>query len=289
MLEVGTVAGWMQEWYPPATAEAWDRVGLISGSRTTPVTRVLLAVDPVEAVGEQARALGAQMVITHHPLYLRGTSFVSEDDAKGRLIAGLIRSNIALLNAHTNADVARGGVAQALADLVGIVETVPMVPVADDPTVGLGRIGRLPSPMRLGDFADVVASALPAGPNGILVGGDPDRLVTSVAVSGGSGDSFLALAGDLGADAYVTADLRHHPASEHLEEGGPALICGSHWATEWSWLPVLARQLVDRAAAEGEQLEVVVSQICTEPWFEHLATTGSTQDLVTMPNEGAPA
>ena len=289
MLDVGTIAQWMLEWYPPTTAESWDRVGLIAGSRATPVTRVLLAIDPVEVVAEQAVQLGAQMIITHHPLYLRGTSFVSEDDAKGRVVSGLIRTNTALLNAHTNADVASSGVGQALADLVGVADTVPMVPSSDDPSIGLGRIGSLSSPMRMRDFAIVVAGALPAGPNGILVGGDPDRMVSTVAVSGGSGDSFLELAGDLGADVYVTADLRHHPASEHLEDGGPALICGSHWATEWPWLPVLAGALEERAAAQGEQLEVVVSQICTEPWFEHLTTTGSTADLATVPSEGTRA
>ncbi len=273
MLSVGDVVSWMDTQYPPSGAEEWDRVGLIAGSRASDVTKVLLAVDPVEVVARQALDIGAQMIITHHPLYLRGTSFVSDDDAKGRLVSTLIRSGIALYNAHTNADVAHDGVAQALSDLFGLRGAVPMVP-HDDPTVGLGRIGELETPMPLSQFARVVAARLPKGPTGVLVGGDPNRMVRRVAVSGGSGDSFLGLAGSLGADAYVTADLRHHPASEHLEDGGPALICGSHWATEWPWLPVLAPRLVQMAAERGQELEVVVSDLVTEPWFEHLPTQG---------------
>lgn len=273
MLSVGDVVSWMDTQYPPAEAEGWDRVGLIAGSRAAPVTKVLLAVDPVEVVGRQALDIGAQMIITHHPLYLRGTSFVSEDDAKGRLVSTLIRSGIALYNAHTNADVAHDGVAQALSDLFGLRGAVPMVP-KDDPSVGLGRIGELETPVPLPEFARLVARRLPKGPTGVLVGGDPSRVIRRVAVSGGSGDSFLELAGALGADAYVTADLRHHPASEHLEDGGPALICGSHWATEWPWLPVLAPRLVQMAAERGQELEVVVSDLVTEPWFEHLPTQG---------------
>lgn len=276
MLNVGTIVAWMEEWYPPDRCESWDSVGLIAGSRTKSVSKIVLAVDPVSAVLAQAQAEDADMVITHHPLYLGGTSSVSEDDAKGRLLSGLIRSDIALYNAHTNADAAPDGVAGALADLLGLVSSVPMRPTLGDPMWGLGRVGALSEETTLGEYAQLVASRLPAGPTGVLVAGQSDRPISTVAVSGGSGDGFLDLAAHLGADVYVTADLRHHPASEHVESGGPALICGSHWATEWPWLPVLARKLTGRAAHQGEALEVVVSSICTEPWAEHLPTRGAT-------------
>ncbi len=282
MTTVGDIVGWMDAWYPPGQADSWDRVGLILGSRTAPVKRVLLAVDPVQAVADQAVALGADLVITHHPLYLRGASFISEDDPKGRLVTQLIRANIALFNAHTNADVAHPGVAQALADLIGLQDAVPMKPrpSADvtGPVLGHGRIGTLPKPLSLEQFARHVAGVLPAGPNGLLVGGHLQRQISRVAVSGGSGDSFLDLATDLGADAFLTADLRHHPASEHLENpDAPALLSGSHWATEWPWLPVLADQIRAQAQMRGVSLEVFVSRQVTEPWAQHLPTEGSTE------------
>lgn len=275
-LTTGDVIGWMEQWYPPDTAASWDRVGFILGSRQTPVKKILLAVDPVDTVAKEALAQGANLVITHHPLYLRGTSFLSEDDAKGRLVSDLIRGNIGLYNAHTNADVAHDGVAQALADLVGLENQVPMEVVGDEGT-GYGRLGDLPSPVTLEEFGQHVANRLPAGPNGLLVSGDLNRRIERVAVSGGSGDSFLDLATQLGVDAFLTADLRHHPASEHMEDGGPALLCGSHWATEWPWLPVLAGRLRRHAEDSGHTLEVVVSTTVTEPWSAHFETKGNTK------------
>ena len=274
VLTTGEVLDWMQQWYPPSGAADWDRVGLVLGSRASQVRRILLAVDPVDVVAKQALATESDLVITHHPLYLRGTSFLSEEDAKGRLVADLVRGGIGLFTAHTNADVAHDGVAQALADLLELQDLEPME-AAPDGVTGYGRIGNLREPMSLEQFAQQVAAALPAGPNGLLVGGDLDRRVERVAVSGGSGDSFLNLVSTLGVDAFVTADLRHHPASEHLEDGGPALLCGSHWATEWPWLPVLARRLEKTARAQGYPLEVIVSTAVTEPWTAHFQTTGT--------------
>ncbi len=274
-LTVGDVLAWMDEWYPPQTAADWDRVGLIVGSRKAPVRRILLAVDPVEQTVDQATDLGVDLMITHHPLYLRGTSFVSEDDAKGRLVTRLIRSGVALFNAHTNADVAHDGVAQALAELLDLLDCEAME-VTGDEGIGYGRVGLLSDTKTLREFADFVASRLPAGPTGLLVGGDLDRIVERVAVSGGSGDSFLGLVAELGVDAYVTADLRHHPASEHLEDEGPALLCGSHWATEWPWLPLLKQRLLDESSYAGHKLDVIVSDTVTEPWSAHFQTEGST-------------
>ena len=99
-----------------------------------------------------------------------------------------------------------------------------------------------------------VASALPDSAPGLLVGGDLDATVETVAVSGGAGDSLLDTARDAGADVLLTADLRHHPASEHLEAGRPYLLCGTHWATEWVGLPPLAARLERAASAGGRRL-----------------------------------
>ena len=269
---VGEIISYMEERYPPETAESWDKVGLIVGGRNDEAARVLLAVDPVPEVVAQAVDGGYDLLITHHPLYLRGTSYVSDDDAKGRMVRDLIRAGVGLYAAHTNGDVNRGGVADALAELFGLEQTRPLVP-GEEQGVGLGRIGTV-RPQKLSEFARLVADRLPAGPAGVYVGGDLDRVISVVAVSGGSGDSFLDTVGELGADVYVTADLRHHPSSEHLMNRGPALICGSHWATEWPWLPHLARQLEETFA---DRIDVDVSTLVTEPWSLHLPTKGLCQ------------
>ena len=273
---MGDIVTRMNTWYPPERAEAWDRVGLILGDPRRRAGKVLLALDPVADTVEEALDEKADMMLVHHPLYLRGTSFLPESDPKGRLVAKLIRSGIALFAAHTNADCSHGGTGDALAALVGIRDAVPLVESGRDEEgrpYGHGRIGAI-TPARLGDFADLVASRLPAGPTGLFSSGDEDALIARVAVCPGAGDSFLETARASGADAVLTADLRHHPASEHREGGAPALLCASHWATESVWLPRLAERLRAGAQEADVDLDVKVSTIATEPWTSHRPTLG---------------
>ncbi|NQE86867.1 Nif3-like dinuclear metal center hexameric protein [Nocardia terpenica] len=336
--------------YPPRLAESWDSVGLVCGDPKDGVSRVLFAVDATAAVVDEAIEWGAQALVVHHPLLLRGVDTVAASTPKGALVHRLIRSGCALFTAHTNADSADPGVSDALAQALGLTVTGPLepkptapvdewsvwVPVAHadpmraaliaagasarscacggwreaptaepareqqerleltappaartavltalrtahpdpDPAfhvteraalpsgLGLGRIGELPEPESLRAFTTRVQAALPATAWGVRAAGDPDRVIRRVAVCGGAGDSFLATVSRLGVDAYVTADLRHHPADEHLRAGGPALIDAAHWATEFPWCDQ-ARDLV-RAALPG--LQTRVSAIRTDPW-----------------------
>ncbi|MDX3108768.1 Nif3-like dinuclear metal center hexameric protein [Nonomuraea angiospora] len=249
--------------YPPARAESWDAVGLVCGDPAREVRRVLFAVDPVAAVAEEALEWGADLIVTHHPLYLRGTTSVAATTPKGRLIHTLIKNDISLYTAHTNADVANPGVSDALARAVGLVgDLVPLQPFPDDPWRGLGRIGELASEMTLGEFAAQAAKGLPRTSGGIRVAGDLTRPVTRVAVSGGAGDSLLDTAKAAGVEVFLTADLRHHPASEFVESGGPALIDAAHWATEWPWLDSAASIL----HSSGVTVETRVSATVTDAW-----------------------
>jgi hypothetical protein len=127
---------------------------------------------------------------------------------------------------------------------------------------GTGRIGDV-EPTTLRTFAERVAAALPATAHGVRVAGDPDHVVHRVALCGGAGDFLLDAVRATDADVYVTSDLRHHPASEFREHGGPALVDVAHWAAEWTWLPVLRQRLVD---ALGDTVDVRVSTLVTDPW-----------------------
>jgi putative NIF3 family GTP cyclohydrolase 1 type 2 len=118
--------------------------------------------------------------------------------------------------------------------------------------------------MILADLTALAARTLPPTAAGVRAAGEPDRLIRSVAVCGGAGDSFLGEAAAAGVDAYLTADLRHHPASEHLAAGGPALIDVAHWASERPWLDDVAGWL--RAQFP---VETVVSDLDTDPWTVH--------------------
>jgi hypothetical protein len=127
---------------------------------------------------------------------------------------------------------------------------------------GTGRIGDV-AETTLGAFAQHVAEVLPSTAHGVRVAGDPGRVVRRVAVCGGAGDFLLDEVLRSDADVYVTSDLRHHPASEFLEKGGPALVDVAHWAAEWTWLPVVARKV---AEALGDTVGTRVSTTCTDPW-----------------------
>ena len=142
-----------------------------------------------------------------------------------------------------------------------------VVELADPGTAatGSGRIGTVEE-TTLEGFARKVAGALPATAHGVRVGGDPTRVVRRVAVCGGAGDFLLDAVRRTDADVYVTSDLRHHPASEFLEQGGPALVDVAHWAAEWTWLPVVAAKVTD---ALGDTVETRVSTLCTDPWTSH--------------------
>ncbi len=135
-----------------------------------------------------------------------------------------------------------------------------------DDNRGHGRLGRLPSPLTLRDFADEVLKALPETAVGARISGDLDERVQTVALAGGAGDFLLDAVKASEADVYVTSDLRHHPASEFREHGGPALIDVPHWAAEWSWLPVAQRAIADALARKGHETSSTVSRICTDPW-----------------------
>ncbi|MEU8169545.1 Nif3-like dinuclear metal center hexameric protein [Micromonospora sp. NPDC049004] len=257
--------------YPPSWAEEWDRVGLVLGEPTAPVRRVLCVVDVVPETVAEALAVGADMIVAHHPLLLRGVSSVAATTVKGRIVHQLIRAGVALYAAHTNADVASPGVSDALAARFGLTGLRPLQrpatgSAAEGDDRGIGRIGELPRPMTLAELTRHAAAVLPVTAWGVRAAGDPGRMVRTLAVSGGSGDSFLGAATAAGVDAYLTSDLRHHPASEHLAADGPALIDAAHWATERPWLDDLAALL-----REAPGVETLVSDLDTDPWTVHAA------------------
>lgn len=142
---------------------------------------------------------------------------------------------------------------------------------------GIGRVGRLATPTTLREFAMLVAEALPATAQGVRVAGEPTATVERVAVCGGSGDSLIDAARAAGADAFVTADLRHHPTSEAREEAGeepPYLIDVAHWSSEWPWLAGVANRLEGLLEAAGTPIEVRVCARSTDPWTFRVPSPG---------------
>ncbi len=376
---VADVVAVLESLYPPGWADSADPVGLTVGDPAAGVRRILLAVDPVQAVVDEAVERGADLLVAHHPLLFRAVHTVAADRPKGRVVHDLIRRQMALFVAHTNADVAPGGVSESLACALGLMDLRPLVPVdanldkvvsfvphdavgkvvdalseagagslgeydrcaflatgdgtfrpgpAANPTIGSpglievvgetrvemvlprhrrqavvaalrlahpyeepafdvyemvvpaaglghGRVGRLPEPLSLREFARRVAARLPPTAAGVRVAGDLRRRIEQVAVLAGAGDSLLDDARRTGVDVYVTSDLRHHPASEFAEYvEGPALVDVPHWAAEWTWLPTAARRLAELLEQQGFDAEIEVSRMATDPWSHHEPSPG---------------
>jgi len=265
-LTLGEVLEVVERLYPPSTAQSWDRVGLVTGDLQQPVRRVHLAVFPTLAVIEEARELGADLLLTHHPLLLRGVHSVATTTAKGAGVTHLVVGDIALYVAHTNADVAADGVCEALAQACGLTTSAPLTLAEDQP---LGRVGDLEAALGLRTFVERLATRLPAAATGIRVAGPPDAVVRRVAVLGGAGDDLFDAVRASGADVYVTADLRHHPALEAREEargGPPYLVDAGHWASEQVWLAVAERALRAGLGGPATRVETHISTVRTDPW-----------------------
>lgn len=260
--------------YPLSWAEPWDRSGLVLGDRDAPVQRVLLAVDPTCAVAAEAAADGADLLVTHHPLLLRGASFLPVDTGKGGVATTLLRGGVGLWCGHTNVDRSSRGTVGAWIRALDLHEVTALASPGDgeqaahgSTAVGLGAVGTLPQPLTVRTLAEQVAGLTPRTAQGVRYTGDPDRPVTRLAVCPGAGDSELDAATASGVDVYITSDLRHHPALEHVESRAdpravPALIDLAHEASEALWLP-LARDLLLEALPT---LEVRISTLRTDPW-----------------------
>ena len=270
--------------WPFHLQEDWDASGLVTGRAHQPIQHIHFAVDPVAAVVDEAVSEGADLLLTHHPLLLRGVTSVAAHTFKGRAIHDLIENRCALLCCHTNADSARRGVSDALLAACGVSpdDARPLVPHDSDPTVGLGRVGTLSVPVTLRELTERLARRIPPTAQGLRVAGDPERPVSTVAVCGGSGDSIFDEVRAHGADVYVTADLRHHPASEAREAalgpggpGTPALIDAAHSASEALWLPWAAEDLQRELGRRGFAVVTSVSSLPTDPWDFRVDTPGT--------------
>lgn len=249
--------------WPATGAESWDTPGIVSGDSRSLVNRVVFMVDVTQESVADAVEWGADLIVAHHPLLMRGVTSVAEDHYKGALVAGLIRANCALVSVHTNGDSVSTGTSVVLARTIGVE---PRATITTNATGGgIGIVGDT-APVSLGEFARRIAAALPQTAGGVRVSGEFLQTVSSVSLCAGAGDSLLSEPAVSQTDVYVTSDLRHHPASEFREQAvrgaNTALIDISHWAAEWLWLDTAAREL----GALMPSLEISVSEIRTDPW-----------------------
>lgn len=211
---VQTILELLQQKAPLELAEEWDNVGLLVGDRTAEVTAVVVALDVTDAVLDRAMEVGAQLIVTHHPVIFDPLKTVTADT----LVYRLVKAGMSVISMHTNADKAAGGVNDCLCEKLGLSD----VEIAPD---GLTRIGKLPASMTADVFASYVSQCLDTAVR-VKAGSD---MIRTVALCGGSGaDLVLSLLNT--ADAALTGEVKYHEWLSVPSE--KTLVDGGHYATE---------------------------------------------------------
>lgn len=243
-MTVADILKFMEELAPRYMKMDGDNVGLLCGDHRREVKTILVALDPFESVCREAAELGADLIVTHHPLIFFAPKNITDTTPMGRSITTLIQNGISAINAHTNLDCASGGVNDCLAQALGLknVEIINPSGVMEDGTPwGLLRGGETRE-QSLDSFLDFVKEAL--GCSGLKYA-EGNRPVHKVAVGGGCCGEFLQTVAEAGYDTFVTADLKYNQFQDAVDFG-VNLIDAGHFATENPVCVYLAEKLRER-------------------------------------------
>ena len=215
---------------PFATQDEWDNSGFLAGSASQEVTGVLFALDVTEPVIDEAVSLGANLIVTHHPLMFSPLRALTDGDYEGRLIRRLTRENISLIAAHTNLDQAPGGINDTLAAACGLTGVTGE---------GFFRCGLLPEPLTAGAFAKELSERLHTT---VRLMGPEDRIIRKAGLCSGGGSDMWQDAVKAGCDAFISGEIKHHIGLALTDSGVTGFECG-HFATEEPGIRALAAAL----------------------------------------------
>ncbi len=249
---------------PPALAESWDNVGWQIGHDGVSVSHVLVALDLDERVLEEARRVGADLIVAHHPLFFHPLRRLDTSTPHGRLVAELVRANVAVYAAHTNLDAVRDGVNGALAEALGLSPVAPLQPVDGAPHGwGFGAICE-GKPLSTGELVQRVRARLGTPVPRVT----PGRVAAHrrVALLGGSGAAFIEAAVEAGCTCLITGEVKYHDA-QRAQALGLTVIEADHYYSE---APVLSR-LAEWLRPLG--MPVSVSRVVTSPFAPEWATS----------------
>lgn len=254
MTTVKDIIDFMNKFCPPSLAFDGDNVGLIEGRDDKKVSKILLTLDVDEKVADEAVRLGADMIISHHPLMFHAIKRLTSADPMQRTLISLISNDIPLFSAHTNLDCVRGGLNDYLAERLGIKNTsvIEVTGTIDGIEHGFGRIGEVGDGTDLGQMLERCITVL--GTPSVKYVGDPNRLIKRVAVNCGGGADEIGICIELGADLFITGDVRYNPARD-CYDCGMALIDAGHYETEH----IVCELLRDILSKAFKDVEFVIS------------------------------
>ena len=253
----------MEDWAPSKWAFESDNVGLLIGDRLRSVNRVLVALDLTEDVLKEAVQGRFDFVITHHPMLSRHIppiNCITTDNVIGKKIMTLISNGIGLFCAHTNLDMAPGGVNDLFFDIIGLTEKEPLTKPENPEYPSMGLIGMLNEPMTLVSLAEYVGKVLSS--KQIRYMGESTQIVRRVGLCCGNGTNQTLIDSAIAkkCDVYITGDCHYHMALQTIE-AGMSLIDGSHYATENLVTDAIANYIRGIAEKDGVSLIVQRSQV----------------------------
>lgn len=258
----------LEEWISPNLIDTWDRTGFQIGECKKEVNGILIALDITEEVVNRALDYGYNMIITHHPLIFSPIETITDKTYKGRLIKKIIQNDIIIYSAHSNLDLAEGGVNDILAGLLYLKNTLPIKKVFLDtltnPDIeyGYGRVGDIEE-ISLKELIDRVKIKLNA--DYIKIYGETSQLIKKIAICGGAGSDFIIDAKEKGAQVYITGDIKYHDAQLAYEED-IVLIDATHYHTEKIILDELRNRLIK---ITNNNTKVEVYDKMTFPYIIH--------------------
>ncbi len=206
-MRASDIASVIEEFAPIYIQESWDNAGFCIGSPQQEIRAVLLAFDCTVSVVEEAIEVGANMIITHHPLIFGGVKKISPDNNLGKIITLAIKNDIVIYSAHTNIDKVIGGVSGQMAERLSL-KNVEILEKSENGEVGLGVVGELQSPLTGEEFLKKLKEVFSL--KYLRASDIPQNKISRVALCGGSGKSLIPKALSSGAQAYVTGDLSYH-------------------------------------------------------------------------------
>lgn len=256
-LKVEHIAETIDSMVPADTQEEWDNSGMQVGFEAAPVTKLLTCLELDRQVLEEAKELGAEMIVTHHPLLFSGIKSLRDSNAKGSLVMELVRCGISVYSCHTPFDKAKGGNNDIIMEKLGLVSVKALNGDA------LGRMGRLKDPMSFSKVIELTAMQLELSIRQISAVGVLDQEISTVGVCTGAGADMMRLAAAAGCDLFITGDVKYHEAQE-ARELGICVIDAGHYGTE-KFFGAAMREMLQRKL--GNQAEVIASKVDLDPFL----------------------
>jgi dinuclear metal center YbgI/SA1388 family protein len=257
MVALNEITQFLEELFPPEYAEDFDNIGLLIGRRNKEISKVVVCLDCSKHIVREAAKEGAELIITHHPVLFNPIKSITDSDDFGTMLVEALEGGISIYSAHTNLDSVPGGLCDIVAEKMGLVPFANME----------GNLGRL-CHVSEGITAKTLCEKIKREFNieTLFSTFEADRTIKTVALcNGGGGGSLVNAAKELGADVYISGDLKHHEISALKTNEDIDFIQISHYDSEYPVCALLEKKLTDKF---GEKLTVLISKEQSSPLID---------------------